>query len=309
MSETVNWVFSVIAAVMLFLHGLHAFSHELTELGGERLRGLLRRLTGRDWSAALTGAVGTALLQSSSAVTSMAVALADKQTIGARATLGVMVGANVGTTLTAWLVALKVPGLGPIFISIGGLWSLAAPLRWRPQGKVLFYFGLIFLALELISQTLSPLASHPLAEAARAELDTPWLALLFGLLLTALVQSSSVVSGLAVLSVAQGLLTPATAVWLVAGANVGTSSTALLASSGLGPLARRLALCNSGFNLIGVLLFATLLQPLIDRVLALPLAAGERVALVHTLFNAAAALFTLLLLPWLWRRLQPWLTS
>lgn len=304
MSDGLNWLFSVLAAVLLFLYGLNAFADELTRLGGDSLRLWLTRLTRNDWAAAATGAVSTALLQSSSAVTSMAVTLADRQVIAARATLGVMVGANVGTTLTAWLVALKVAGLGPLFVSIGGLWSLLAPQRWRAQGKALFYFGLIFLALDWVAAALAPVAQDPAVAALRDQLEAPLWALGFGIVLTALVQSSSVVSGLAVLSVAQGLLHPAAAAWVVAGANVGTTSTALLASASLGPLARRLAVCNTAFNLIGVLLFAMLLQPAVHALLALELAAGQRVALVHTLFNLAAAGASLLLLPSLW----PWLS-
>lgn len=295
----------VLAAVLLFLHGLGAFSDELTRVGGDRLRVWLQRLTRQDWMAAATGAVATALIQSSSAVTSMAVTLADRRAIAARATLGVMIGANVGTTLTAWLVALKVEGLGPLFVSVGGLWSLLGPQRWRAHGKALFYFGLIFLALDLIAQALAPLARNPAVLQASGQLDTPLLALAFGLLLTAAAQSSSVVSGLAVLAVGQGLVSPLAAVWVVAGANVGTSSTALFASAALGALARRLAVCNAAFNVLGVALFATLLQPLVRGALALELDLGQRVALVHTLFNGAAALASLLWLPRLWRWLEP----
>ncbi|MBN8504352.1 MAG: Na/Pi cotransporter family protein [Burkholderiales bacterium] len=309
MPDALQLAITVLAAVLLFLHGLEAFSDELTRLGGDSLRGWLARLTRSDGRAAFTGAFSTALLQSSSAVSSMSVTLADRRVIGARATLGVMVGANVGTTLTAWLVALKIAGLGPLFVCIGGLWSMLAPQRWRAQGKVLFYFGLIFLALDWIAAALAPLAQHPEVASLRLYLDHPLLALGFGVLLTALVQSSSVVSGLAVLSVAQGVIAPGVAVWMVAGANVGTTSTALLASAQLGALARKLAVCNTAFNVLGVLLFATLLQPVIAAVLALELAAGQRVALVHTLFNTGAAVVSLLLLPWIWSRLQPWLEA
>lgn len=309
MNDPLSWAITVLAAVLLFLHGLNAFADELTRLGGDGLRGWLARLTRSDWRAAFMGALSTALLQSSSAVTSMSVTLVDRQVIAARAALGVMIGANLGTTLTAWLVALKIAGLGPLFVSIGGLWSMFAPQRWRAQGKALFYFGLIFLALDWIGAALAPLAQQPEVAVLREQLRQPLLALGFGVVLTALVQSSSVVSGLAVLGVSQGVIPAQVAVWMVAGANVGTTSTALLASAQLGALSRRLAVCNTVFNLIGVALFASVLQPAIDAVLALPLAAGQRVALVHTLFNAVAALVSLLLLPWIWSRLRSWLEA
>jgi phosphate:Na+ symporter len=309
MTPLLTWLFTVVAAIMLFLHGLAAFSEEVAQLGGERLRHALRRLTRNDWYAAVTGAITTALVQSSSAITSMAVGLAHNRTLSDRAAFGVMIGANVGTTLTAWLVAMKIAGLGPIFVSLGGLWSLMGPRPWRPYGKAVFYFGLVFLALDLIGQALAPMAHNPAISEWRGLLDSPALALLFGALLTAIMQSSSVVSGLAVLSVIEGLMAPGVAVWLVAGANLGTSSTALLAGAALDAKARRLALLNTGFNVLGVLLFATLLQPLIGFVLASGLAPSEQVALVHTLFNLAAVLAALPLVPWLWPRLERWLNN
>lgn len=307
MFDTLTWIFSVLAAIVLFLYGLAAFSEEVTRVGGEGLRNGLRRLTGNDTVAALTGAAMTAIVQSSSAVTSMAVGLVHNRTLSERGTFGVMIGANVGTTLTAWLVAMKIAGLGPAFISVGGLWSLLGPRAQRPVGKALFYFGLVFLALDMTAQALQPLASHPALDGWREELGSPVVALAFAALLTALVQSSSVVTGLAVMSVQQGLLTPEVAVWMVAGANVGTTSTALLASSALDALARKLALMNTALNLFGVLLFATLLQPVIARILASPLGTADQVALTHTVFNVSAAVAALLLMPLIWPRLQPWL--
>lgn len=307
MSPTLTLTFTVLAAIMLFLHGLAAFSDEMARLGGERLRQLLRRLTRTDWRGALVGATITAVVQSSSAVTSMAVGLSHNRTLTERGTFAVMIGANVGTTLTAWLIALKVEGLGPVFMTLGGLWSLVGMRPWRPYGKAVFYFGLIFLALDLIAKGLAPLAQSPFFAQWHDLLDSPILALLFGALLTALVQSSSVVSGLAVLLVSQGILTPQVAIWLVAGANIGTTSTALLASAVLDTLARKLALLNTGFNILGVLLFATILQPLVGLILTLNITASEQVAMVHTVFNLAATVVALLLLPYIWPRLETWL--
>jgi phosphate:Na+ symporter len=304
MNTILLWGFSALAAIFLFLHGLEAFSDEITRLGGDRLRRALDRITRSDWRAALVGGLVTAVVQSSSAVTSMVVGLAQKRALSTRAAIGLMIGANVGTTVTAWLVAYKIEGLGPIFVTLGGLWSLLGPRSWRPYGKAIFYFGLIFLALDLVAQSLAPLAHSPQIAAWHPLLQSPVVALLFGTLLTAFVQSSSVVSGFAVVATSQGILEPGVAVWMVAGANLGTTSTALLASTSLGPLARRLGLVNTAFNLLGVLLFASVLQPVIAQVLLLPVTAAQQVAMVHTLFNLTAALVDLLILPWLWPRLE-----
>jgi len=295
------------AAIMLFLHGLAAFSDEVTRLGGERLRDWLRRITRSDWLGALMGALATALVQSSSAVTSMAVGLAHSKAFSERGALAVMIGANVGTTLTAWLVAMKVVGLGPVFVTLGGLWSLIDVRPYRAYGKAVFYFGLIFLALDLIAEGLAPIAQSPHLLEWHEWLDSPVIALLFGAVLTALVQSSSVVSGLSVLLVSQALVSPFVAVWIVAGANVGTTSTALMASSVLDSVARKLALLNTVFNVLGVLLFVSVLQPVIQMILSSALTPVEQVALVHTVFNLFAALVALCGLPFVWRQIEAWL--
>lgn len=307
MTSVITLTFSVLAAVMLFLHGLASFSEEMARLGGERLRSALRKLTRTDLRGALTGAAATAVVQSSSAVTSMATGLAHSRTLGERAAFAVMIGANVGTTLTAWLIAMKVEGLGPVFVTLGGLWSLVGPRPWRPYGKAVFYFGLIFLALDLTAQALAPLAQSPELANWHVLVESAPLALLFGAALTALVQSSSVVSGLAVVAVSQGIVEPQVAVWLVAGANIGTTSTALLASAALDTTARKLALLNTGLNMLGVLLFATVLQPVVAWILTLDMAAAEQVALVHTVFNVAVAIVALLALPHLWPTMEKWL--
>lgn len=307
MTPLLTWIFSTVAAIMLFLHGLAAFSEEVSRLGGERLRARLHKLTNTDLYSALTGAISTALVQSSSAVTSMALGLAHNRTLTDRGAFAVMVGANVGTTLTAWLVAMKIVGLGAVFVTLGGLWSLAGPRPWRPYGKALFYFGLVFLALDLISQGLAPVAQSPMLSDWHELLDSPIAALLFAALLTALVQSSSVVTGLAVLSVQQGLIVPEVAVWLIAGANIGTTSTALLASAALDTVSRKLALLNTSFNALGVLLFATLLQPIISLILNLNIVADQKIALVHTMFNLITAIAALIILPHAWPTLNRWL--
>lgn len=309
MSTLVTWAFTILAAIMLFLHGLASFSEEVTRLGGERLRTILRKATRPDWRGAITGALATAVVQSSSAVTSMAVGLAHNKTVSPRGALSIMIGAHVGTTLTAWLIAFKVAGLGPVFVTLGGLWSLFGPRPWRPYGKPLFYFGIIFLALELISQALAPLATNPQLTEWQAALDSPALALIFGAVLTALVQSSSVVSGLAVIAVSDEILVPSVAIWMVAGANIGTTSTALLASTALDITSRRLALLNTGSIMLGILIFATILQPVIAIILASGLNPSQQVAMVHTVFNLAASIITLLLLPYLWPKISRWLNK
>lgn len=147
---------------------------------GERLSQLLKRVTRTDLRGALVGAASTAIVQSSSAVTSMAVGLAHTKALAHRGALAVMTGANVGTTLTAWLVAMQIEGLGPVFLTLGGLWSLFGLRPWRPYGKAVFYFGLIFLALDLVSQGLAPITQTSIVTDLHGWLDSFVVALLAG---------------------------------------------------------------------------------------------------------------------------------
>jgi phosphate:Na+ symporter len=300
----VDLFFTAVAAVMLYLHSLRDFAREVTKLGGERLRSGLRKATDNRFLGALTGAVGAALVQSSSVVNFVTMGLAEQKVMPMRQAWTVMIGANIGTTVTAWLIAYKFTGFGPILVTVGGLWSLIGPRTWRPYGRPVFHFGLIFLALGLISTTLLPVAQTPEVLAWRDTLSTPLRALLFGTALTMLVQSSSVVVGLTVLSVAGGLLDPELSIWVVVGANLGTGWVAVITASTLGPFARRLALFNAGLDLAGLTLFVTVLQFAIRPLLAMIDEPGLQVAFVHSAFNLSAATLALFLLPWLWRYLE-----
>lgn len=296
--------FTAVAAIMLYLHSLRDFAREVTQLGGAQLKHILQRVTANRFAGALAGAASAALVQSSSVVNFITMGLTERRVLSMRSAWTVMIGANVGTTLTAWLIAHKLTGMGPVFVAVGGLWSLFGPRRWRTYGHPIFHFGLIFLALNLISATLLPLAETPKVLAWAGTLSTPLRALAFGAALTMLVQSSAVVVGLTVLSVAGGLIDPALSIWVVVGANLGTGWVSLLNASTFGPTARRLAQFNAGLDLCGLALFVAVLQFAIRPLLALMPEPGLQVALVHSAFNLSAALMALLLLPWIWRYLE-----
>jgi Na+/phosphate symporter len=210
----IQGLFAAVSAVLLFLYGLQGFSRELQDVGGASLQSWLGRVTASRWLGFLVGALATAIMQSSSAITALAVTLVDASVISFRASLGVLLGSNVGTTATAWLVSFKLTGIGPVFIVLGALITLL-PIRARVVGKAVFYFGLIFFALDLISAELKPLQNRPQFH---GQVCLP-----AGLVFTALVQSSSVTTGLAILLVQQGLLPPQAAIPIVIGANMGST--------------------------------------------------------------------------------------
>src|SRR5438477_4279196 len=181
-------LFAAISAIVLFLYGLEAFSREIQAVGGETLRKGLASLTESRWRAVMLGAVATAIVQSSSAITSLAVALVDAGTMSFRSSLGVLLGANIGTTSTAWLVSLKLTSFGPFFIVLGAVLS-ALPTRFRMLGKAAFYFGFIFFSLDLVSVTLRLLAEDLEFTEVLRRLGSTLMGTVAGLLITANIHS------------------------------------------------------------------------------------------------------------------------
>ncbi|MFI5135176.1 MAG: Na/Pi cotransporter family protein, partial [Chitinophagales bacterium] len=229
---TFQGIAGALAAVVLFLYGLEGFSRELQVAGGEALKTWLGRVTSNRWSGFLIGAFATAIVQSSGAISALATSLVDTSVISFRSSLGVLLGTNVGTTSTAWMVSFKLTGIGPFFIVAGALFSI---LPWRINifGKAVFYFGLIFLALTLISDALKPLQENDTFKHWLAQAETPWKGVLAGIVFTVMVQSSSVSIGLGILLVQQGILPAQAVIPIVLGANVGSTSTALIAALGM----------------------------------------------------------------------------
>lgn len=295
--SAVQFAFTVISAILLFLHGLQGFSHEIRAAFGESLTRVMGAFTQNRLRGFVTGAVFTALIQSSSAATALTVALVDAGTITLRGSLGLLLGANVGTSSTAWLVSFKLTGIGAYFIVLGALLGFV-PYKVRIFGKVLFYFGFIFFALDLLSSSLAPLREYPALLQWFDGKHSPYIALLAGLVMTAIVQSSSVTTGLAILLTQQGLMEPTAAIAVVIGANIGTTSTSLIASLAMGRTAKRAALANLLFNAAGTLLIVPFLPVFARTVDALVESRSQTVAMAHLLFNAVTATIFLFSLRW-----------
>jgi phosphate:Na+ symporter len=292
------------AAIVLFLYGLEGFGHEIQRAGGATLNKWLVKLTETRWRGVLLGAAATAIVQSSSAVTSLTVALVDAGTMSFGSSLGVLLGANVGTTSTAWLVSLKLTSIGPFFIVFGAVLS-AFPTRFKMLGKVAFYFGFIFFSLDIVSLTLKPLAQNPLFTELLNQSRTSAKGVIAGLFITAIVQSSSITTGLCILLVQQNLMPVEAAIPVVIGANIGTTATALIASIKMQTTARRVALANLGFNVFGVLLFLPFLNRFASVVVGFAGDPGMAVAWAQLIFNVVMVMAVLFIL----RLFHRWLES
>ena len=286
---------AAVSAIVLFLYGLEAFSREIQAVGGETLAKWLNRLTESRWRAVLLGTVATAIVQSSSAVSSLVVAFVDAGTMTFRSSLGVLLGANIGTTSTAWLVSLKLTGIGPFFIIFGTVLG-ALPTRFKMLGKAAFYFGFIFFSLDVVSATLKPLAQNPVFAEILGRSSTPLMGVLAGAVITALVQSSSITTGVCILLVQQDILAGYAAIPIVIGANIGTTATALVASIKMQKTARRIAMANLCFNTFGVLLFLPFLGWFSVEVVKFAGEPSMAVAWGQVIFNVVMSIAVLIML-------------
>jgi Na/Pi-cotransporter len=290
-----NFILGAISAIILFLYGLQAFTREIQAVGGDTLKAWLGRLTSSPVRGVLLGAVATAIVQSSSAVVALAIALVEAGILTFRSSLGIVLGANVGTTSTAWLVSLKLTAIGPFFIVLGAIIS-ALPTRIQMLGKAAFYFGFIFFGLDLVGGTLKPLAQTPFFNELVSSAATPLIGVFAGVVLTALVQSSTIVTGLCILMVQQDILTAHAAIPVVIGTNIGTTLKGLLITIGMHGTARRVAVANICFNVGGVLLILPFLTPFSAAMADLSSDPGISVAWAQFLFNLGMTVLGLVLI-------------
>ncbi len=295
-------IMTAVAAIMLFLYSLQSFSREVRALGNERLRRWLAVTTGNRVSGFALGAVFTAVVQSSTTVSILALSLLNAGLMAFPGTLAVLLGAKVGTTLTTWLVSFKLTGIGSFAIIIGTILS-ALPYGVRVAGKSVFYFGLIFLSLDLVSTALGPFRDDPRLIGYLASATVPWIGVLAGTLATVVLQSSTVTAGLAVVLVQQGVLATEGAVAILLGANVGTCFTALIAGASMSQGPRRAALAYLLFSATGALLFLPFVTPFTKLVVAW--GDTNAVALAHLLFNVVTAMMFLPILGLVVRVMEP----
>ena len=298
----------LIGGLGIFLLGMQQISEGLQGVAGPRMRKVVAAATTNRFAGVATGTIVTAIIQSSSVTTVMVVGMVTSGIMTLLQAINVIIGANIGTTVTAWLVAVfpKV-GITAIMSIIGVaaiLYLFATRERWKFIGLILLGLGLIFFGLELMSGALSPISESQGMRDAMALFSATGAdgtfsvigmlkCILVGAVATAIVQSSSATTGIAIILVANGAIDFNTAACLVLGMNIGTTVTAWLAALKAPTNARRAALAHSLFNVIGVLIMAPLFPfvlPLAVRIFHIDTMGPEQltfaVAGVHTAFNA-----------------------
>ena len=285
----------ILAGIAIFIYSIDQLSKELLRFSNEKLKEILRIFTDHPIKAVGTGILATVLLQSSTATTSILVSLVNSGLISFSQSLGVIAGSNIGTTITAQLVAFNFMDIAFIFVIFGFLLSFLS--KYRLIGKSLFLFGLVFYGLSIISTASKSLNDDAAIFSFINSITDPVYGIAIGVVLTILLQSSSVVSALAVLFAMEGLLPIAIAIPIVFGSNIGTSSTAFFVSKNMDIFAKRTAVAHMLFNISGVIIVFPFIPQFISFVSSFSDAPGTIVANAHTVFNILAAAAFLLISP------------
>lgn len=302
-------IFSVlkfICGISFFLFGMKVMSSELEKLAGGRLESVLRRVTSKPLLSLLLGAAITVAMQSSSAVTVMLVGLVNSGIMAFSQTVAVTYGANIGTTLTAWILSLsglsgdsialsllKPENFSPVLAFIGIFMSMFSKKDKRKSiGSVFVGFAVLMYGMSFMTDSVAPLAEMPEFTSFTGLLDNPFLGVLIGAVFTCVIQSSAASIGILQALAISGSLTYAAAAPLVMGLNIGTCITAVLSSVGAAPKAKRVAFMHTAMNVFGTVICLTLFE--VVKLTASPVLFSENatawgIAAVHTAFNVITA--------------------
>ena len=256
---TIQWgmlIISLFGGLALFLFGMEQMSEGMKKTAGDKMRSILSALTNNRLIGMTVGAFVTMVIQSSSATTVMLVSFVQAQLMTFVQSLGVILGADIGTTITAQLIAFKLTDYALLMIAVGfAIRMFSRKENSKHIGEVILGFGILFFGMKLMSDAMKPLRTYqPFIDMLRG-LENPFLGLFVGAVFTALIQSSSAFTGIVIVLAQQGLLTLDAGIPLIFGANIGTCITAGLASIGTSREARRVAIAHVMFKIAGVLLF------------------------------------------------------
>lgn len=290
--EVVLLLISLFGGLGIFLYGMKMMGDGLENAAGDKLKGIFDKITSNPAKGILTGAIVTAVIQSSSATTVMVVGFVNAGLMNLFQAAAVIMGANIGTTITAQIISFKFDAIAPLFLAIGAAMVLFAKNRKAKEiGNIVLGFGILFLGLELMSAAMSPLAESDFFKNLILRLKGHTiLGLLLGMVMTAVIQSSSASTGILVALASTGSLPFEVAVPILFGCNIGTCVTALIASIGTSRTARKAALIHLFFNVIGSLMFIPFVGQFTDLVLLIsPGTTGadvqRQIANAHTIFN------------------------
>ncbi|APH13880.1 na+/Pi-cotransporter family protein [Clostridium sporogenes] len=281
----------LIGGLGLFIYGMNLMGDGLQNVAGEKVKVFFEKVTSNPVKGVLTGVVVTGVIQSSSATTVMVVGFVNAGLMTLTQAAGVIMGANIGTTVTGQLVAFNVTAGAPLFVGVGtAIVLFAKKKKTKEIGNIILGFGILFMGMEIMKEAMAPLGQSEAFKSLALSLShNVFLGIVVGMGMTAIVQSSSATIGILIALSSNGVLPLSAALPILFGDNIGTCVTALLASIGASKNARKAALFHLTFNVIGTVIFAFILVPLTPFVRVVtnltPGDVGRQIANAHTIFN------------------------
>lgn len=293
-----TYAMGLLGGLALFLYGMQMMSAGLESAAGNRMKGILEKLTANRFTGVLAGALITAIIQSSSATTVMVVGFVNSGMMTLNQAIWIIMGANIGTTITGQLIALDVGAIAPLlaFLGVASIVFLKNE-RMKHTGEILAGLGILFIGMDMMGEAMKPLAASEESVSILTSFENPLLGIAAGTVFTALIQSSSASVGILQTLADSGVIGLGSAAFVLFGQNIGTCITALLASIGTNVNARRTTVIHILFNVFGTVVFTILClaTPIIPMVESWTVGnAPAQIANLHTMFNVVT---TLLLLP------------
>lgn len=287
-------IFGIIGSICLFLYSVISFGKLIKENAGQKVKELLSSMASNPVKGVFFGTISTAILQSSTATSVIVASLTDAGIISFYHSVGIIFGVNIGTTITSQLIAFDIMSVSPYIIIFGILlyfWGRS----YKKYAKSVIYFGLLFYSIHLISIFASRIDNNVIQYVLSFNQNT-FFVILIGIISSLILQSSSVVSGLVLVFIANGTIDVIQAIGLILGANIGTTSTVLIASMAMGKNGKKVALTHLLFNFIGVIIFLPLLKYFLVFVEFIGSDNVHKVANIHLLFNVFCTIVFLLLI-------------
>lgn len=278
----------MISGLALFLYGMHMMSEGLKNIAGNRLKNILNHLTDHKLKAILSGTFITSLIQSSSALSIMLIGFINASLLPLKNAIWTLMGADIGTTITSQIIAFRIGIIAPILAIIGVIMVLFINSKTMNHiGDTIAGLGILFIGLEIMTIAMKPLQNEPIFIDFLKSLSNPFIAIFFGMIFTALIQSSSASIGILQMMALNGFIEFKVAAFVVFGQNIGTCITSLLASLNSCRNAKRLTLFHILFNCIGTLFFTflCLYTPVLSMIESFSSSSLRAIANVHTIFN------------------------
>ena len=293
--DGIQMLIQLIGGLGLFLYGMKLMGDGLENAAGENLKNILEKVTSNKFMGVLVGAIVTAIIQSSSATSVMVVSFVNAGLMNLTQTVGVTMGANIGTTITAQMVTLDFEAIVPLFIGIGAIMLLTVKKkRNKDLSAIILGFGILFLGMSTMSGAMEPLKeSNAFKDIIDIMGNNVFLGILVGLVATAILQSSSATTGILVALGSTGVIEIEVAIPIILGCNIGTCITAVLASASGNKSAKKAAFLNVLIKVVGVIIMLPFIGYLKDVVVYITPDVGKEIANAHTIFNVITSIVLL----------------